>query len=366
MPAAHAVSTASCSHAISKVPAPPCPHPCLPHRFLHSICNCTVLLKQRHWLGSARMLQTSLLQLVAVPPPVAPPSSLALCAHSPIHLAPTTVLSLALDAHGKAGRRAAIEGGSWRCCSCLDLALTVSVQVTLSGVQVTLSGVQVTLSGVQVTLSGAGGGEGRWGQHRHFPTPLPGGHAGTRGDGREAALQQMAIAPQGRVSGWARPLKPEGGSTGARAECGVNPLTLLLFSLSPPSHPTAPWLDHSGVPPSLNPPLPTSQQPQASWHCTALVGTVQVSRGKQTWGEGRGGGGRVEGQHGSKRAAHSLRGGTLWGCGLWVGCGGWNLRGGGTWCSSNRSGVQSLMDTVRADRPAALVGVSCSYVRGGI
>ncbi|CAI7784610.1 unnamed protein product [Closterium sp. NIES-54] len=328
---------------------------------------------------------------------------------------------------------------------------------------------------------------GVWGQHRRFLTPLPGGRAGTRGDGREAALQhgnptaaresigkglasqgtrgdgreaalqQMAIAATRESIGvglasqgtssfslpppvvpsldfpvfefpagmsalcfdctltiyacvhcrWREgcgvntdaPPRPslvavqglmawegEGGSTAAdgnrchkgeyRGGLGLSSLrmgalkqgrsvestiSLTSSSLPPPSHPTAPCLDHSGVPPSLNSPLPTSQQPQASWRCMALVGT-----GEQAWGEGMGGGGRVEGQHGSKRAAHSLRGGTLWGCGLWVGCGGWNLRGGGTRCSSNRSGVQSLMDTVRADRPAALVRVSSSYVRGGI
>ncbi|CAI5977905.1 unnamed protein product [Closterium sp. NIES-64] len=104
---------------------------------------------------------------------------------------------------------------------------------------------QRQLTGPVAAASAAGstgGGEGRWGQHQHFPTPLPGGRAGTRGDGREAALQQMAIAA-------------------TRESIGVG------------SASQAPWLDHSGVPPSLNPPLPTSQQPRASWHCTALVGS---------------------------------------------------------------------------------------------
>ncbi|CAI6010295.1 unnamed protein product [Closterium sp. NIES-65] len=52
---------------------------------------------RRHAMPAAHAASTaSCSHLVAVPPPVAPPSSLALCAHSPIHLAPTTVLSLAL------------------------------------------------------------------------------------------------------------------------------------------------------------------------------------------------------------------------------------------------------------------------------
>ncbi|CAI7774198.1 unnamed protein product [Closterium sp. NIES-53] len=142
--------------------------------------------------------------------------------------------------------------------------------------------------------------------------PYPGGPAGTHGDGEEAALQRAEMVLLGRVSGWACPLKfllplpsspsppisahhnvtwhqekttateaakhssrsaakaakaaavaaPEGGSNGARTgewsppSDSPPPLSLL------PSLPAVPCLDHSGVSPSPNPPLPTSQQPQ--------------------------------------------------------------------------------------------------------
>ncbi|CAI5973607.1 unnamed protein product [Closterium sp. NIES-64] len=92
------------------------------------------------------------------------------------------------------------------------------------------------------------------------PHPSPCGHAGTHGDGEEAALQRTEM--------------PEGGSTGARAgEWSPHfdsppPLSLL------PSLPAAPCLDHSEVPPSPNPPLPTFQQPH---HHGALHGSGRYS-----------------------------------------------------------------------------------------
>ncbi|CAI6010917.1 unnamed protein product [Closterium sp. NIES-65] len=113
------------------------------------------------------------------------------------------------------------------------------------------------------------------------PSPLhqsltlsPWAIAGTHGDGEEAALQRTEMVLLGRVSGWVWPLKPEGGSTGARAgEWSPHfdsppPLSLL------PSLPAAPCLDHSEVPPSPNPPLPTFQQPH---HHGALHGSGRYS-----------------------------------------------------------------------------------------
>ncbi|CAI6010290.1 unnamed protein product, partial [Closterium sp. NIES-65] len=115
---------------------------------------------------------------------------------------------------GKAGSLAAVEGGIWWCFSFLDLALSGGegrwgqhqhFPTPLPGGRAGTRGdgreaslqqmaIAATRESIGVGSASQGGGEGRWGQHRHFPTPLPCGRAGTRGDGREAALQQMAIA----------------------------------------------------------------------------------------------------------------------------------------------------------------------------
>ncbi|CAI5952562.1 unnamed protein product [Closterium sp. NIES-64] len=105
---------------------------------------------------------------------------------------------------------------------------------------------------------------------------------GTHGDGRAAALQQLAVGAMRESIG------AEGGSTGARAG-----------EWSPPSHsppplsrlpslPAAPCLDHRGVSPSPNPllfPLPSSLSIMAL--CTAVVGTgkgMGVKCGLGGWG----------------------------------------------------------------------------------
>ncbi|CAI5975086.1 unnamed protein product [Closterium sp. NIES-65] len=149
--------------------------------------------------------------LVAVPQPVAPP--LFPCAGFQVAGgcgvntdAPSRPSPVAVQGGGT-WRRAAAEGGSWWCCSCLDLAVTLSAKSPTS----MPSPLPTTSWLVQVTLSGAGGGEGRWGQHRRSLTPLPWGRAGTRGDEREAALRHgnptaaresigMGLASQGHLA----------------------------------------------------------------------------------------------------------------------------------------------------------------------
>ncbi|CAI5969483.1 unnamed protein product [Closterium sp. NIES-65] len=90
-----------------------------------------------------------------------------------------------------------------------------------------------TPSGAALSVCLAGGGEGG-GLHRHFPTPLPCGRAGTRGEGREAALPSAAtresiglgLASQGTPSGAGVQVPPQ-----------VQPLGLQFVTWPPPVAP---------------------------------------------------------------------------------------------------------------------------------
>ncbi|CAI5999609.1 unnamed protein product [Closterium sp. NIES-65] len=141
--------------------------------------------------------------LVAVPPPVAPPSSLALCAHSPIHLAPTTVLSLALcvriagggegcGVNTDASRRSspvAVQGlvgaGGRQHCSSFNTRESIGMGLAYQ--------VAPPLACAAFKLSVEGGGVGVNTDASPCPSPVAvqegGREAALGGDGREAALQ---------------------------------------------------------------------------------------------------------------------------------------------------------------------------------
>ncbi|CAI6010304.1 unnamed protein product [Closterium sp. NIES-65] len=164
------------THCLS-LPSPPAPSPPFLSLSLRSTTPSQELKSsaagrlRRHAMPAARAASTaSCSHLVAVPPPVAPPSSLALCAHSPIHLAPTTVLSLALWT--RTGRR----GGGLPLREAAGGAAAALISPSPS----------VKCAGNPLRWRG-----GVWGLHRRFPTLLPSGHAGTRGGGREAAVLQV-------------------------------------------------------------------------------------------------------------------------------------------------------------------------------
>ncbi|CAI5957956.1 unnamed protein product [Closterium sp. NIES-64] len=168
--------------------------------------------------------------LVAVPSPVAPPSSLALELKSwlPIQLAAATVLSLALWTH--TGRRG--EGRPLR--------------EAAGGAAAAL-----------ISRSPISGGEGRWGQHRYFPMPLPCGR--TLGDGREGRI--AAAGGNGCHKGEYR-----GGGRGVGVSTDAPPRPFLVAVQA-----EAPCLDHRGASPSPDPPFSLHfPAASASWRSARL------------------------------------------------------------------------------------------------
>ncbi|CAI6008122.1 unnamed protein product [Closterium sp. NIES-65] len=185
LPPTHCLSLHSHPLPSLPLPSPPLPSPPLPSPPFQppsqDLRSSTAGRLRRHAMPAAHAALTPSAKypflhaltlachtLVAVPSPVAPPSSLALELKSwlPIQLAAATVLSLALCARiagTHTGRRG--EGRPLR--------------EAAGGAAAAL-----------ISRSPISGGEGRWGQHRYFPMPLPCGRAGTHGDGRETAAWQ--------------------------------------------------------------------------------------------------------------------------------------------------------------------------------
>ncbi|CAI6005839.1 unnamed protein product, partial [Closterium sp. NIES-64] len=90
---------------------------------------------------------------------------------------------------------------------------------------------------------------------------------------------------------------------------GESTVSLTSSSSFFPSLPAAPCLDHGGILPSVNPPIPRSPHFPAASGIISLCSVV-VGRGKEAWGEGRGGG-----RHGASGQFHFLRAAPP---GLWL------------------------------------------------